>query len=144
MYKSPVEEMLSVMKKDSFGVGFIEKTGFDGFNYGVRPQHKTQGWMPYLHPYFALIQKKVYKKFHPFVHHGAPCVLTMLDIYKRGLSDKILHDFPGLGHTSGRGVTWEGKPSEFIRHDTAGTRKARKAKGLYEIEGTWEINRGQI
>ena len=144
MLKSPVEAMLSMFEKDTFGVGYIEKTGFDGFEYGIHGHHKQQGWMPYLHPFFQLVKIENYKKFYPYIHHGAPCVLTMLDIYKKGLSAKILKEFSGLGHTSGQGWTWKGIPREFIRHDVAGTRALRKRNGQTEIEGTCELNRGQI
>jgi len=139
MLKSPVQGMLDLMEEDTFGVGYFERTGFDGFDYGANSHHASEEWMLYLHPYFQLLQIKNYKKFYPYVHHGAPCYLTMLDIHKKGLSNKILKEFPGLGHSSGRGFTWKGEPREFIRHDTAGTRTFRKAKGLSEIEGSWEV-----
>jgi len=138
MLKSPVDQMLKMMEEDTFGVGYIEKTGFDGFEYGARQKHKNEKWMPYLHPYFQLININNYRKFHPYVHHGAPCYLTMLDIYKRGLSDKLIKEFPGLGHSSGQGFNWKGEPREYIRHDTRGTRGFRVSRKLSEIEGKWE------
>ena len=94
--------------------------------------------MRYLHPYFCLIQLKEYKKYKSFCHHGAPAVNTMLDIYSRGRSNEVVKEFPGLGHSSGKGWTWEGNPKEFIRHDVAGTRKIRRDKGKPEIEGVWD------
>ena len=144
MLKSPVKDMLSMFEEDTFGVGYIEKTGFDGFEYGAKLAHKNEGWMPYLHPYFQLVSVKNYRKYYPYVHHGAPCVLTMLDIYKKGLSNKILKEFDGLGHSSGQGWSWKGIPREFVRHDIAGTRTSQKRAGRAEIEGTWERNIGQI
>jgi len=144
MLKSPVREMLDMFEEDTFGVGYIEKTGFDGFEYGSRAQHVGQDWMPYLHPYFQLISIASYRKFHPYVHHGAPCYLTMLDIYKKGLSGKIIKEFPGLGHSAGGGWNWSGSPKEFIRHDTTGTRQMRKKSGMREIEGKWDLNRGLV
>ncbi|MHA1225226.1 MAG: glycosyltransferase [Candidatus Hodarchaeales archaeon] len=137
MLKSPVQAMLEMMEEDTFGVGFIQKVGMDGYDYGVKPEHKGQEWMLYLHPYFQLINIENYRKFHPYVHHGAPCYLTMRDIYKRGLSNKILKEFPGLGHSASQGYGWKGKPKEYIRHDTRGTRIVRKKKNLNEIEQGW-------
>ncbi|MHA1395742.1 MAG: glycosyltransferase family 2 protein, partial [Promethearchaeota archaeon] len=137
MLKSPVNQMLEMMEEDTFGVGFIQKVGMDGYDYGVKPEHKKQKWMPYLHPYFQLINIKNYRKFHPYVHHGAPCYLTMRDIYKRGLSNKILKEFPGLGHSASQGFNWKGKSREYIRHDTRGTRNERKQKNLNEIDQGW-------
>ena len=142
MRKSPIEAMLAMMEDDTFGVGYIEeKTALDGFEWGW-PGHDTPGeWMRYLHPMFQLINIGNYRKFHPYVHHGAPCYLAMLDIHKRGLSGKILKSFPGLGHTSGRGLNWTPVPGEHIRHDTRGTCSARAAKRLPEIEGGWTRKR---
>jgi len=137
MLKSPVNQMMKMMEEDTFGVGYIEKTDFGGYEYGVRPQHTKQGLMLYLHPYFQLINIKNYHKFHPYVHHGAPCHLTMLDIHNRGLSNKILKNFPSLGHSAGKGFNWEGVPREYIRHDVQGTRKYRVQHGLPAIEGGW-------
>ena len=139
MLKSPVQDMMKMMEEDTFGVGYIEKTGFDGFDYGVFPHHLQELGVRYLHPYFQLLQIKNYKKFHPYVHHGAPCFLTMFDIHKSGLANKILKEFPGLGHSSGQGCSWKGAPREYIRHDTAGTRTLRRLNKLLEIEGAWEL-----
>jgi len=145
MLKSPIQEMLDMMEDDTFGVGYIEeKTAFDGFEWGVRPQHRIQGWMRYLHPFFQLIDVGNYRKYHPYVHHGAPCYLTMFDIHKRGLSAKILKQFPGLGHSSGKGWNWAGIPREHVRHNTRGTRDVRISRHQPEIEGQWETNRGQV
>jgi glycosyltransferase involved in cell wall biosynthesis len=136
--KSPVQAMMDMMESGTYGVGYTEKTAFDGHEWGCNPIHKMQGWMRYLHPYFCLIDLTEYKKYKPFIHHGAPAVNTMLDIHRRGLGDRVIKEFPGLGHSSGKGWVWEGKPREFIRHDTKGTRAFRVSKGLSEIEGTWE------
>lgn len=144
MLKSPVKDMLSMFEEDTFGVGYIEKTGFDGFEYGVKSNHTLEGWMPYLHPFFQLVKVSNYRKYYPYVHHGAPCVLTMFDIYKKGLSNKILKEFAELGHSSGQGWSWKGMPREFIKHDVAGTRTSQKRAGRSEIEGTWERNIGQL
>jgi hypothetical protein len=126
MIKNPLKEMNNLLEADSFGAGRVQKTGFDGFDY---KGNGTSGFMLYLHPYFALIQKKVYKQFYPFVHHGAPCVYTMLDIHKRGLSNKILKSFD---------------LDPYVIHKTAGTRGVIRSRSVYEIEGCWEANKGQI
>jgi len=140
MLKSPVLEMLTMMEPDTYGVGYIEeKTAFDGHEWGMKKEHKKQGWMRYLHPFFQLLNIAMYRQFHPYVHHGAPCYLAMLDIHNHGLSQKILKQFPGLGHSSGRGWNWAGIPREHIRHDTRGTRETRIRKRLPEIAGGWEM-----
>lgn len=138
MHKSPVEKMLAMMEKDTYGVGYLEKTGFDGFEYGAKTHHFQQGFMYMLHPYFMLLQVSEYFKYYPFVQHGAPCYKAALDIHRRGLTSKIIKEFPGLGHSSGIGWNWKGEPREYIEHHTAGTRNLRRSKGLPEIEGDWD------
>jgi hypothetical protein len=140
MLKSPVEQMLAMMEVDTYGVGYLEKTGHDGFEYGVHPH--IEGMMYMLHPYFQLLQVSEYFKFHPYVHHGAPCYLAALDIHKRGLTSKIIKEFSGLGHSSGQGMGWKGEPREYIQHDPGGTRYARKRIGKSEIEGPWDYGNG--
>lgn len=145
MLKSPVLEMLAMMEPDTYGVGYIEeKTGFDGYEWGAHAHHRREGWMRYLHPFFQLLQISEYKKYHPYVHHGAPCYLAMLELHKRGLSGRVLKQFPGLGHSSGRGWNWAGIPREHIRHDTRGTRDVRVRKHQPEIEAGWTLNKGRI
>jgi hypothetical protein len=137
MIKSPVKQMLEMIEPDTYGVGYLEKTGLDGFEYGAHSYHKEQGYMLMLHPFFHLLQISEYYKFHIYVHHGAPCYLTALDIHKKGLDTKIIKQFPGLGHTAGKGWSWVPVPPEWIIHNTAGTRNDRKRKGKSEIEGAW-------
>ena len=138
MLKSPLSGMLAMMESDTFGCGWLYEVGEDGFDYGTPGRSQLKA-IPYLHPYFQLINVANYKKYAPYCHHGAPCYKTMLDIYNRGLSKKVLKSFPGLtGHTSGQGANWIGKPSEYIRHDFGGTRLANKKSGKKEIEGKWE------
>jgi len=138
MLKSPVEQMLAMMEPDTYGVGYLEKTGFDGYEYGAQPHHRNQSFMYMLHPYFQLLQISEYFKFHRYVHHGAPCFKAALDIHQHGLTSRIIKEFPGLGHSSGKGWCWTGQPREYILHDPAGTRHARSSHGLSEIEGVWE------
>ena len=139
MVKSPVQEMLDMMDEDTYGVGYLEKTGFDGYEYGYWPHHAQQGFMWMMHPFFHLLQVANYHKFHKYVHHGAPCYKAALDIHNQGLSDKILKKFPGLGHTGGKGLCWDPVPGEHIKHRTAGTRAYRASVGKQEIEQGWEL-----
>ena len=139
MLKSPVKQMLDMMEDDTYGVGYLEKSAYDGYEYGAKPKHKGQPHMYMLHPFFHLLQVSEYYKFHPYVHHGAPCYKAALDIHKKGLTDKIIKRFPGLGHTHGRGFVWSAVPGEWIKHDTAGTRKDRVRRGKQEIEQGWEL-----
>jgi len=138
MLKSPVEQMLAMMENDTYGCGYTEKSGLDGYEYGAHAHHKNQDFMYMLHPFFHLLQISEYFKFHPYVHHGAPCFKAALDIHNQGLTDKIIKQFPGLGHTHGKGWCWSAVPGEWILHDTAGTRKERVKRGKTEIEGIWE------
>ena len=143
MLESPVDGMLDMMEPDTFGVGYMEYTDFDGFGIGARQAHLNER-MKYLHPYFQLVKVDNYYKYQPYVHHGAPCYLTMLDIHKRGISDKVLKEFPGLGHSAKSDYGWKGEPRRYVRHDVMGTRSARLKKGLSQIEGNWAKNKGVV
>lgn len=142
MVKSPLQGMLDMMEPNTFGVGYTELVGHDGHDYGVFERHKKQRPVKYLHPYFQLIQVKEYKKYHHYIHHGAPCISTMLDIHKKNLSDKVIKEFPGLGHTGTRqGISWKTCDGEYIKHDVSsfgGTGRMRVMEGLPHIEGAWE------
>jgi glycosyltransferase involved in cell wall biosynthesis len=141
MVKSPLQGMLDMMESNTYGVGYLERVGPDGHDYGVFEHHKKHSPVKYLHPYFQLVQVKEYKKYHPYIHHGAPCVSAMLDIHKKGLSDVVLKEFPGLGHTNGQGVSWNPVKGEYIKHDVAGfggTGRMRVQAGMPHIEGAWE------
>jgi len=135
--KSPIKKMLNMMEDDTLGVGNIEKTAFDGYEWGCKPSHKNQGWMRYLHPFFCLIQLKEYWRYRPYCHHGAPAVNMCLDVHRRGLGEKIIKEFP-IWHTDGKGWVWEGKPNKYVRHDTQGTRANNRINKRPEIEGTWD------
>ena len=137
MLKSPVQSMLNMMEDNTYGVGYTEQTDIGGWDFGARPDQVKYGSIRYLHPYFCLLQLKEYSKYPPFIHHGAPAIDTMLAINRAGLVDSVIKEFPGLGHSSGTGLSWKSAPREFIRHDIAGTRTLRRDKGKSEIEGLW-------
>lgn len=134
MLKSPLQVMLEMMEDDTYGVGYTEPTDLGGHDFGVRPDWVKYGSMKYMHPYFSLIQLKEYKKYNGFIHHGAPAVNTMLQLHRMGIADKVLKEFPGLGHSAGQPIggvaNWKAEPREFIKHDRDGTR--------ISIQGDWD------
>lgn len=141
MIKSPLKDMAAMIESNTYGVGYLEKVGLDGFDYGVHLIHRRQKPVKYLHPYFQLVQVKEYYKHRPYIHHGAPCIAAMLDLHRKNLSDKALKEFPGLGHTTGQGLSWKACNGEYILHDVAyfgGTGRMRLNMGLPHIEGKWD------
>jgi glycosyltransferase involved in cell wall biosynthesis len=110
-----VGDMLAMMEEDTFGVGYVIPTAFSGFgtiySYPPEPTPQDGNWMPYLHPYFQLIDIRNYRKFPPYVHGGAPCTPTMLAIYRRGLAWKIIKQFKDMAN---------GTP-KYVKHDGGGT-----------------------
>jgi hypothetical protein len=65
----------------------------------------------------------------------------MLQIHNMNLSNKILKEFPGLGHTKGYGYSWKSCKGEYVLHDVSrhgGTGRLRIEQGLPHIEGAWE------
>lgn len=60
-----IKRMKSKMNDDVYGVGYvIDRLGID-----------------YLHPYFALISRKAYLRYSPYINHGAPCLDAMKSIH---------------------------------------------------------------
>lgn len=99
MYRSDVlEGMMEIATPEIYGVGQIMQVDFDGMNC-------IQG-VAYLHPYFALVNKKVYQKFSPIINHGAPMLSAMIDLNENMKYN--LNSFPVTDH---------------VRHHERGTRK---------------------
>jgi glycosyltransferase involved in cell wall biosynthesis len=139
MLRSPVSAMLSLLDPSAYGVGWLTAIGRDGFDYGTYDRHFNEPAIPYLHPYFMLLNVQQYRRYAPFVHHGAPCYKAMIDIFDRGHSSRALRSYAGLtGHTTGFGINWTGKPNPYIQHDFGGTRQNNRAHGRKEIEGQWQ------
>lgn len=131
MVYSPIEEMLNMMEDMTWGVGSFEMTDLGGHIWGTRKDKMNEGPMKYLHPYFCLIQMKEYKKYSPFIHHGSPAVQTMLEIYRKGLSEVVLKEFKDLCYS-------DKKEKYYIKHRKRGTRDIRIKNHKDEIEGSWE------
>jgi GT2 family glycosyltransferase len=130
MLKSPVEQMLAMMEEDTYGVGAFDYVDNRGFGMNNHTQEWRDNATKYLHPYFQLINVEIYKRFPPYIHHGAPCFMAMNEIRRQGLSGKILKEFPGASIYG----------NEFIKHNTDGTRSERRRRGKPEIEGGWDRN----
>lgn len=137
MKKNPLRAMNKLMTPETYATGWMTYIGPDGYDYGT-PGFNNREKIPYIHPYFMLLNVKLYFKFHRFVHHGAPCYKAMLDIYRRGETWRLANCELLTGHTSGAGINWTGKPNKYIQHDFGGTRLYNKYCGKYEIEGRWE------
>ena len=136
MLKDPLEEMLRLMKRDTYGVGWVTEIGRDGYDFGTYVT-QTEA-IKYLHPYFCLVSLKEFYLYSSFIHHGNPFSKAMIELHDLRQSHRLKH-FKGLtGHTNGKGSNWVGTPSEYVQHDFGGTRKELRRSGRQEIEGKWE------
>ena len=119
--KDCLPEMLKQMNDDIFGVGKIVHVGLDGNNgkprftnpkamkyYAYYSKAKRSFTIPYLHPFFQLINVEKYRKHKPYIHHGAPCLQTMFHIYEKQKSNKLLVNFP---------------VDDYVLHEGRGTRR---------------------
>lgn len=101
----PFEPMMSKMRSNTYGVGKIVLVDKKGMN--------AEDGIKYLHPYFALINRNIYYKFDPIIHHGAPMINSMLSL--AGQSEYEVRDFESIDnyvlHLE-RG-TREQQPKEF-------------------------------
>jgi len=106
--KAPrLEAMLHVLGPDLYGVGQVITVDRNGNNSEVG--------LPYLHPHFCIINRNSYFDFAPFVHHGAPLIKTMIDIYTHGGAELRSFDVPKYVLHEGRG-TRKLNPPEFLNN----------------------------
>jgi hypothetical protein len=106
MKKPCLEKMLPMFDKDTFGVGEVNYEPQE--LYHVRFGDGSDK-IPVLHPYFHIVQTKVYRKFLPYIQNGGPCFLTALDIFS-SRKTHILKNFP---------------VRDYIEHSWRGTRDVR-------------------
>lgn len=124
-----IPAMIDMMGESIFGVGKIVHVDINGDNgrpaytnpkaikyyayYGRPGKNHT---IPYLHPYFHLINADKYKRMKPYVHHGAPCISTMLDLFNKGKKGALIN-FPVEKYVThyGRG-TRKDYPLDFRKH----------------------------
>ena len=131
-----LEDMLAMMEADTMGIGCLHNIGRDGHIFTPLTAHRGQTPIPYLHPFFALIDVQNYRSYAPIVHHGAPLYKTMVDIFDRGLSQKVLKQFPGLCHCGGE--LNSGNGTGPVEHKMKGTRNILKKEKGIEIEAGWQ------
>lgn len=116
MLKNPIPNMVYSMGDRTYAIGEMYTIGRDGLHRNpVRN-------VPYVRPYFMILSRYHYYRYPPFVHHGSPCILPMLEIFNLGLSETVLTDFD---------------LTDFVKHDFAGTRKVNVASGKREIPLQW-------
>jgi GT2 family glycosyltransferase len=114
-----VPAMLEKMEEHTFGIGHVLHVDIRGNATKRRPGKLA---IPYLHPFFHLINIQNYMKYKPYVHNGAPCLSTMYDLYRRKLSGKVLINFPTL--------------TDHIKHKGRGTREQYQ---LNRITDPWQV-----
>ena len=88
MKKPCLEKMLAMFDEDTFGVGEVNLENQSVYNIKFGKKK-----IPILHPYFHIVQTKVYRQYLPYVQNGGPCFLTALDIFSQRKSH-ILKNFP--------------------------------------------------
>jgi len=85
----------------TYGVGYvtrIDQNGHDDWN-----KYSNPPYFDYLHPYFCMVNRNIYDKGNPYVHHGAPAIRAMQSAEK-------VHN-----------LTYE-TMQKYIHHDGRGTR----------------------
>jgi glycosyltransferase involved in cell wall biosynthesis len=97
--KPPIEEMLKLIDKETWGVGRLVDLPQENWRVVVtqkevnlddlsRPPDIT-----YMHPFFHIVNRHVYRKYLPYLHSAAPGQVTFLDIASKN-DKRILKDFP--------------------------------------------------
>jgi glycosyltransferase involved in cell wall biosynthesis len=145
-----LEMMESELRKDSYGIGDIQKEFYmetiiaripvtigsikSRFRTGNTRQQttgvresKNKIWVDYLHPAFALINKDVAKQYADPIKGGAPLIEAMRQIYIAGKSESILQRAQWLTDD-----LWQHK-MQFVQHNEnhAGMGTVRATNGYH-------------
>lgn len=99
-----IEAMLAHAGGDTYMIGEIQTVDIGGFSVKQNASIRY----PYVHPFFALVNKQIYHKLPPFEKHGAPCLTNEMAAMQQSLR---LVDFPvreyvyhfGRGTVNGQG-----------------------------------------
>ena len=90
-----VEAMKKKIDDKVLGVGMCLKVNERGYDC-------PDGKIPYLHPFFALINRQVYERMKPIKNHGAPMIDTMISCKEKmykivdyPLAGKVYHKWRG-------------------------------------------------
>lgn len=114
-----ITPMLDKINDNSFGVGKIVHVDLNGDNVTPRYTNEKAAQyyrlyggvktsIPYLHPFCHLLNIANYRKYKPYIDHGAPCIETMIDIHKKGRSKSVLLPFNEI--------------EKYVNHKWKGTR----------------------
>lgn len=85
------DHMIKLFDENVYGVGHVVHIDKNGTN--------CENGIPYLHPYFCMINKHAYLGHDQIVHHGAPMIKTMMSIQQKqthrlidfDLTDHVIH-----------------------------------------------------
>ena len=87
-----LEDLLSKLRKDSYGIGDVSTVNRDGIN--------VASGIKYLHPSCALINREIALKYPLPIKHGAPMIRTMEAIngqdilqHEPWLADDLVHSY---------------------------------------------------
>ena len=86
-----LEDMMEYMNSDIYGVGWLLNLDRGGRNVPSGFKGET---IKYLYPAFMLLNRNQYYKFYKFTRFGLPPLTAMLEIHDKGLTDRLLIDFP--------------------------------------------------
>jgi glycosyltransferase involved in cell wall biosynthesis len=84
---------------------YKNRFGYTYANWDVDGRDRP-AWIPYIHPYAMLLDRRKYLTLPPFIHHGAPCIKNMRAARRAGY---VVRHFPVY---------------EVVRHEHGGTSRA--------------------
>jgi glycosyltransferase involved in cell wall biosynthesis len=122
IYKGGFLELLEAeLKKESYGVGDIQRVDDRGFNIGsrkgaigLRESDKNELGYAYLHPAFMLINRNIAINWPLPIKHGAPMIETMKAIHNMG-QERILQHCEWIHND------FRNEEKIYFRHDWMGT-----------------------
>jgi glycosyltransferase involved in cell wall biosynthesis len=109
-----IEEMLRQFNDPQvYAVGELRYKNRFGYTYAYwyEDGKDRASWIPYVHPYAMLVDRRKYFSLPPFIHHGAPCIRNMGSARSAGYSvshfpvyDFVRHHRGGTSATHGFGI----------------------------------------
>lgn len=82
-----VEMLHGMLRNDQYGAGMVTYVNKDGISI---PKDSKRA-IPYLHPHFMMCNASCMKEWPLPIDHGAPMIVTMRNIHRRGMSHILVN-----------------------------------------------------
>jgi glycosyltransferase involved in cell wall biosynthesis len=106
-----IEQMLTQFDDPRvYAVGELRYKNRFGYTYAYwyEDEKDRPNWIPYIHPYAMLVDRRKYLALSPFIHHGAPCIRNMRSARAAGYTVRHFPIYDFVRHHRGGTSTMHG------------------------------------